>query len=91
MQNYPEKNNLVRKQFFLSQENVEKLDQMVNSNVAESAAEAVRIAIDVFDSKSIEEETKLMELVAVRLDEAIENTRKTREELNKTLKKLKKS
>ena len=91
MQNYPEKNNLVRKQFFLSQENVEKLDQMVNSNVAESAAEAVRIAIDVFDSKSIEEETKLMELVTVRLDEAIENTRKTREELSKTLKKLKKS
>lgn len=80
--------NLIRKQVMLSTENIEKLDQLSKVR-GTSAAEIVRQSIDSYDPDSNDvEESELMELVSERLQEAIQDTAKTRRRLNKALKAL---
>ncbi|MCU7928409.1 MAG: hypothetical protein KZQ97_18485 [Candidatus Thiodiazotropha sp. (ex Dulcina madagascariensis)] len=80
--------NLIRKQIMLSVGNIEKLEQL-SKDRGTSAAEIVRLSIDSYNPESVDiEETELMELVAQRLKEAIRETAKTRNRLNKALKSL---
>ena len=81
--------NMVRKQFLISPSQVKKLDRLAK-NEGTSVAEVVRLAIDAYDPDTATdmEATELMELVARRLKEAIEDTQKTRKRLNKTLRQL---
>lgn len=80
---------LVRKQFYLSKGQTEKLD-MIAKKQKKSAAEIVRLAIDAYDPDALNdmEESDLMVLVSQRLKETIADTRKTRKRLNETLNKL---
>lgn len=81
-------NNLIRKQIMLSTDNIEKLDQLSKVR-GTSAAEIVRLSIDSYNPDSMEiEENELLELVSERLQEAIQETAKTRRRLNKALKTL---
>ncbi|MCU7918547.1 MAG: hypothetical protein KZQ95_09345 [Candidatus Thiodiazotropha sp. (ex Epidulcina cf. delphinae)] len=80
--------NLIRKQIMLSVGNIEKLEQL-SKDRGTSAAEIVRLSIDSYNPESVDiEETELMELVTQRLKEAIRETAKTRNRLNKALKSL---
>jgi predicted DNA-binding protein len=78
---------LVRKQFFISEKQTKKLEQIAKRE-NKSAAEIVRLAIDAYNPDALDdmEESELMELVSLRLKETIADTRKTRKRLNKTLK-----
>ncbi len=80
---------LVRKQFLVSESNIEKLEQL-SSTRGTSAAEIVRQAIDAYDPYAVEtmEAPDLMELVANKLKEAIKSTRKANRKVSKTLKLL---
>lgn len=82
---------LIRKQFFISESQTQKLDQIAKKQ-KKSAAEIVRLAIDAYDPDALNdmEESELMELVSIRLKETIADTQKTRKRLNKTLNKLEK-
>lgn len=84
------KQNLVRKQFLMSNENISKLHHLAQQQ-GTSSAQIVRLAIDAYDPDNQitqDEEGELMDLVAVRLKEAIEDTRNTRQRLDETLNKL---
>ena len=82
--------NLVRKQLMLSNSNIEKLERIAKEQEL-SVASVVRTAIDSFNPDSVDiEGSELMELVSVRLKEAIADTAQTRKRLDKTLKKLEK-
>jgi predicted DNA-binding protein len=84
------KQNLVRKQYLMSTENISKLDELAQQQ-GTSSAQIVRLAIDAYDPDNqitLEEEKELMELVSSRLKEAIEDTRATRKRLDKTLEQL---
>ena len=80
---------LVRKQFMISPEQVEKLSQLAEENKV-SAAEIVRNAISAYnpDFSTDIEESELLDLVCARVKEAVAETRKTRKHLEKTLKKI---
>lgn len=80
---------LVRKQFMISPGHARKLETLARQENT-SAAEMVRKAIAAYNpgSPSDMEESELLELVAARLKEAIEDTRNTRERLDATLEKL---
>lgn len=64
--------NLIRKQFLVTEDNIQKLDKLARKN-HQSAAEIVRLAIDNYDplGHSDIEAPELMELVQSRLKEAI--------------------
>lgn len=80
--------NLVRKQYLISSNQIEKLDRLAKEKGA-SAAEIVRQAIDAYEPGLDDMDApELMELVSTRVKEAIEDTRNTRKRLNKTLKQL---
>lgn len=79
----PQKENLVRKQVMLSTNNIEKLEAIAASN-SSSVAEVVRLAIDNY-SPDEQQDSDLMELVAARLEEAVNDTANTRKRLNKAL------
>ena len=84
------KQNLIRKQYLISTENISKLDELAQQQ-GTSSAQIVRLAIDAYDPDNqitLEEEKELMNLVSSRLKEAIEDTRTTRERLDKTLDQL---
>jgi len=84
------KQNLVRKQYLMSSENVSKVDHLAQQQ-GTSSAQIVRLAVDAYDPDnqiSVEEEKELMALVSTRLKEAIEDTRATRERLDQTLNQL---
>lgn len=81
-----DKENLVRKQVLLSVDNIEKLEALAASNKI-SVAEVVRNAIDSYSPDDIPQ-SDLMELVSGRVQEALEDTTRTRKRLNKLLKKL---
>jgi len=84
------KQNLVRKQYLMSSENISKVDQLAQQQ-GTSSAQIVRLAIDAYDPDNqitLEEEKELMSLVSARLKEAIADTRATRERLDKTLNEL---
>lgn len=80
--------NLIRKQYLISVNQIEKLDRLAKEKKS-SAAEIVRQAIDAYEP-DLEgmEASELLELVSVRVKEAIVDTKNTRNRLNKTLKKL---
>ena len=77
---------LRRKQFFISEGQTKKIEQIAKQQ-SKSAAEIVRLAIDAYNPDSLNdmEESELMELVSERLKETIDDTKKTRERLSKTL------
>ena len=79
----------VRKQFLISQEQVEKLSQLAEEKKV-SAAEIVRNAITAYnpDFSADIEESELLDLVCARVKEAVAETRKTRKHLEKTLKRI---
>ncbi len=80
--------NLVRKQYLISANQIEKLDRLAKERGA-SAAEIVRQAIDAYEPDlNGMDAPELLELVASRVKEAIEDTRKTRTRLNQTLHQL---
>jgi len=82
--------NLVRKQYLMSSENISKVDQLAKQS-GSSSAKIVRLAVDAYDPDnhmSLNEEKDLMELVSSRLKEAIADTRTTRRKLDKTLTKI---
>ena len=81
--------NLIRKQFLVSESNVIKLEKIARSS-GTSATEIVRRAIDAFDPESLHNqgESDLIDLVSIRLQEAIADTRATRKKLDKSLKDL---
>lgn len=80
---------LVRKQFLISTAQVKKLELLAKQKNT-SAAEMVRNAITAYnpDVPADMEESELLELVSMRVKEAIVDTRNTRKRLDKTLKKL---
>lgn len=81
--------NLVRKQFLISEDSVAKLEKLAETRHI-SASEVVRQAIDSYDpyqSKEMEM-PELMDLVSVRLKEAIISTKKANKKVSNTLKLL---
>ena len=78
----PAAQKLVRKQFLISPSQAKKIELMAKKQKT-SAAEMVRKAIDAFNPDTLADmaETELLELVRVRVKEAITDTRKTREQL----------
>ena len=80
---------LLRRQYLVTEDNVAKLES-ISEKEGVSATEIVRRAIDAYEPSKAEEMgmVELRELVSARLKEAIENTRKTRRRLDKTLKQL---
>lgn len=82
--------NLIRKQYLMSDENITKVNRLAKKQ-GTSSAQIVRLAVEAYnpdrDLESIEE-NELMELVSARLKEAIADTRTTRKKLDQTLDKL---
>ena len=80
---------LVRKQFLITPTQAKKIESIAKRQKT-SAAEMVRKAIDAFNPDALADmaETELLELVRVRVKEAITDTRKTRERLAASLKTL---
>lgn len=80
--------NLVRKQYLISSNQIEKLDRLAKEKNS-SAPEIVRQAIDAYEP-DLEgmEASELLDLVSVRVKEAIVDTQNTRKRLGQTLKKL---
>ena len=84
------KQNLVRKQYLMSVENISKVDHLAQKS-GSSSAQIVRLAIDAYDpdnQMSLNEEKELMELVSLRLKEAINDTHNTRKKLHASLTKI---
>ena len=83
--------NLVRKQFFISTENVEKLERLTRKIKGSSAAKIVRDAIDAYDPAGSPEEIEKEELIAVahaKVKEAIKKTEMTIKVVDNCLKNL---
>ena len=80
---------LVRKQYLVSERQVEKL-KLIASREDQSEAEIVRRAIDAFDPDAVDEmdAPEFVALVAERLKEAVKSTRAARRKMEKTLQAL---
>ncbi len=81
---------LLRKQFLVTEENVSKLS-LISRNEGISATEVVRRAIDAYQPAGETDEEApeaLMELVAERLKEAIESTRRANHTVEDALRRL---
>ncbi len=83
--------SLIRKQYLVSQRNVSKLERLAKRK-GTSATAIVREAIEAYDPEGLDVlgEQELMNLVAIRLKDAIKDTQATRQKLHKTLKSLRK-
>lgn len=82
--------NLIRKQYLMSDKNVSKVNRLAKQS-GTSSAQIVRLAVEAYnpdEQLSLIEENELMELVSGRLKEAIIDTRNTRQRLDKTLNKI---
>ncbi|NOZ11227.1 MAG: hypothetical protein GXP09_09345 [Gammaproteobacteria bacterium] len=81
--------NLVRKQYMVSTENVAKATKIAKSR-STSASDIVRLAIDAYDPNGAQglEAPEMMELVAKKLKEAIVATQKANRKVTKALTKL---
>ena len=79
--------NLVRKQFLVSQEHVEKLATIAFEQKT-SSAEIVRLAIDAYDPDMDVDIPELMALVSERLKEAIQSTQLANQHVADTLNKI---
>ncbi len=78
--------NLVRKQFLISKDSVEKLENLARiRNI--SASEVVRQAIDSYDPQQPDDldMPELIELVGEKLKEAIDSTQKANRKIKTTL------
>jgi hypothetical protein len=86
----PTAEKLVRKQFLIYPTQAKKIE-LIAKRQKISAAEMVRKAIDAFNPDATPEmaDTDLLELVRVRVKEAIKDTKRTRERLSAALNKLK--
>jgi hypothetical protein len=84
-----ETEKLIRKQFLIYPAQAKKIELMAKKQKT-LAAEMVRKAIDAFNPDATPEMayTDLLELVRVRVKEAIKDTIKTRERLSAALNKL---
>ncbi|MEA3290976.1 MAG: hypothetical protein U9Q71_01500 [Pseudomonadota bacterium] len=82
---------LIRKQYLMSPEQIEKLQRLAGERGA-SAAEIVRLAIDAYepDDTGKLDAPELMTLVSARLKEAIAATRRANRTVARTLKALEK-
>jgi len=82
---------LIRKQYLVSQRNVSKLERLAKRKGI-SATAIVREAIEAYDPEGLDVlgEQELMNLVAIRLKDAIKDTQATRQKLQKSLKRLRK-
>ena len=76
--------NFVRKQFLISESNIKKLERLA-AEKSTSAADIVRLAIDAYDPSEDIEMPELMELVEMRLKEAIESTKQASKKVSETL------
>ena len=83
---------LVRKQFLVSTDNVAKLEQLASER-GTSAADIVRLAIDAFDPNGLDSMApeELIELVSSQLKDAIVSTKKANRKVSQTLKTLEQS
>ncbi|MBU1386931.1 MAG: hypothetical protein KKD32_03670 [Proteobacteria bacterium] len=82
---------LVRKQFFISNENVNKLDQLSKILKGVSAAKIVRDAIDAYDPNGMYGDFEQNELIAIahaKVKEAILKTEQTIEKVDHCLENL---
>lgn len=82
--------NLIRKQYLMSGENVSKVDRLAKK-AGTSSAQIVRLAVEAYNPEKAEiesEQNELLDLVSERLKDAISDTHSTRTRLEKTLKKL---
>ncbi len=81
--------SLIRKQFLISAESISKLEKLAKARNT-SASEIVRQAIDSYNPYESEEMDmpELMELVGVKLKEAIRSTKKANHQVERTLKSL---
>ncbi len=77
---------MVRKQFLVPPSMVARLEAIAAQR-GTSASEIVRQAIESFDASGAEamESAELMELVSMRLREAIKSTRRAHRKVSKTL------
>ena len=80
---------LVRKQYLVSEKQVEKL-KLIASREDKSAAEIVRLAIDAYDPDAVDEmdTPEFITLVSERLKEAVKSTRAARRKMERALKVL---
>jgi hypothetical protein len=78
--------NLIRKQYMVSEKNIEKLIR-ISAERGISAAEIVRRAIDAYDATDIgcHDSAELMGLVTQRIKEAIKATKKTNRQVSQAL------
>ncbi len=85
----PTAEKLVRKQFLIYPTQAKKIE-LIAKRQKISAAEMVRKAIDAFNPDATPDmaDTDLLDLVRVRVKEAIKDTKKTRERLSAALNKL---
>ena len=81
--------NLIRKQYLMSGQNIAKVERLAKKT-GTSSAQIVRLAVEAYepDKSAQKEESDLIELVSSRLKEAIADTKKTRTRLDKALSKL---
>ena len=84
-----ETEKLIRKQFLIYPTQAKKIE-LIAKRQKISAAEMVRKAIDAFNPDATPEMayTDLLELVRVRVKQAIKDTKRTRERLSAALNKL---
>ena len=84
---------LVRKQFFISPDNIKKLERLTREMKGSSAAKIVRDAIDYYNPTGNLEDVEQKELIAIaqaKVKEAIERTEKTIEIVDNCLESLSK-
>ena len=83
---------MIRKQFLVSPSTAKRLERLAAAR-GTSASEIVRQAIKAFDSNAAEAmgSDELMELVSLRVKDAIKSTRHARRTVAKTLRALDKS
>jgi hypothetical protein len=84
-------NTLVRKQFFISNENVIKLKRLTKELKGVSAAKIVRDAIDAYDpngNQSNIDQTNLLELTHLKVKEALKATEKANQTIDVCLNSL---
>lgn len=82
---------LVRKQFFISSQNVRKLERLMGRLKGVSAAKIVRDAIDAYDperSNTGEEQDHLLSLAHSKVKEALKATEKANRKMDVCLKTL---
>ena len=82
---YQVQTNLVRKQFLISESNIEKLDRIATQDNI-SAANVVRLAIEAYNPSENIDQPELMELVSSRLKEAISSTQRANQKISRILK-----